>query len=64
MAEEKLLHWDMTPVYPNLESQEFEAGFEATIQDIKGMVELFDKYGIEKKDEVPLDEATISTWGF
>lgn len=62
MAEEQLLHWDMTPVYPNLESQEFEAGFEATIQDIEGMVELFDKYGIEKKDEVPLDEATLEAF--
>jgi pepF/M3 family oligoendopeptidase len=62
MADTKLPHWDMTVVYPDLESTEFEKGFDSAIIDIDGLVEIFDKFGIEKKDNVPLDEATLKAF--
>ncbi len=62
MADTKLPHWDMTVVYPDLESTEFEKGFDSAIIDIDGLVEVFDKFGIEKKNNVPLDEATLEAF--
>lgn len=62
MADTKLPHWDMTVVYPDLESAEFEKGFDSSIIDIDGLVEIFDKFGIEKKDNILLDEATLEAF--
>ena len=62
MTGEKLPHWDMTVVYPDLESKEFNEGFEAALQDIDRLVELFDQHGIEKRDSVPLDQASVEAF--
>ena len=54
-----LPHWDMTTVYPSLDSPEFEAGFRSVIGAIARMGELFDQHGIAKRQPAPLDEATV-----
>jgi pepF/M3 family oligoendopeptidase len=59
VSNQTLPHWDMTVVYPSLESPEFEAGFEETLAEIDRLVALFDEKDIAKKDHVPLDESTI-----
>ncbi|PLS80827.1 MAG: oligoendopeptidase F [Chloroflexi bacterium] len=41
-----LPHWDMTVVYPSLESPEFEQGFATVVQDIADLAQLFDEQGI------------------
>jgi pepF/M3 family oligoendopeptidase len=47
MAAEKLPaplpHWDMTPIFPDLLSPEFEAGFRHVSESIDGLTELFDR---------------------
>lgn len=62
MTEERLPHWDMSVVYPDLESKEFDSGFESALQDIDGLVALFDQYGIEKRDPKPLDDTSVEAF--
>ena len=64
MNESKSLlpRWDMTVVYPSLESVEFETGFQSAIQVIDQLVELFDEHGIGLQEPVQLDEATVTSF--
>ena len=62
MTELQLPHWDMTVVYSDLESKEFEEGFVSTLNDIDGLVALFNEHGIEKRDGLPLDDATVEAF--
>ncbi|MBF6614870.1 MAG: oligoendopeptidase F, partial [Chloroflexi bacterium] len=41
-----LPHWDMTVVYPSLESPEFDEGFRSVVEEISALSVLFDKYQI------------------
>ena len=41
-----LPRWDMTTIYPGLDSPEFEEGFAKTVQDIANLAHLFDRYNI------------------
>ncbi len=57
---ETLPRWDMTVVYPSLESPEFAAGFAATVAAIEGLARLFDELGIAKREQpAPLDETSV-----
>ncbi len=57
-----LPHWDMTVVYPSLESKEFQAGFQSVIAQIAELGKLFDENKIAKRDPAPLDDATIKSF--
>jgi len=57
-----LPHWDMTTVYPSLESPEFDAGFRSVIGAIARLGELFDRHGVAKRQPAPLDEATVQAF--
>ena len=54
-----LPHWDMSVVYPGLESSEFQAGFARVIQDISDLVQLFDAGHGEKQEHLATDDETI-----
>ena len=45
-----LPQWDMTVVYPGLDSPEFAAGFAALRQGVSDLGELFDRAGIGKTE--------------
>lgn len=61
MSESALPHWDMTPVYPGLDSPEFEAGFERTLQAVQDLVALFDAQDIARPAVPPVvDEALVA----
>ncbi len=60
MTNNALPHWDMTVVYPSLESAEFEQGVQAAIRSIDDLTALFDRDGIALRDPAPLDEATVA----
>jgi pepF/M3 family oligoendopeptidase len=62
MTEAQLPHWDMTVVYPELASKEFEEGFDSALNEIDGLVELFDKHGIEKREDVSLNDVTLEAF--
>ena len=55
-----LPRWDMTVVYPGLDSPEFAAGFDAVVADIARLGELFDAEGVGRREPAPLDEATVA----
>ena len=59
-----LPRWDMTVVYPGMESPEFERGFASVVQDIADLATLFDRYAIQKQPEMelPLNSQLISTF--
>ncbi|HZP82170.1 MAG TPA: M3 family oligoendopeptidase, partial [Chthonomonadaceae bacterium] len=55
-------HWDMTPVYPGLDSPEFAQGFRETMQAIADLGRLFDDAQIAARPSAPLDAATVQTF--
>ncbi|HUW10334.1 MAG TPA: oligoendopeptidase F, partial [Anaerolineae bacterium] len=57
-----LPRWDMSVVYPGLESVEFETGFQEAIQSIDRLVELFDQHGVGLQEAMELDDATVQSF--
>jgi oligoendopeptidase F len=57
-----LPHWDMSMVYPSLESPEFATGFAEAIEGIAALGHLFDELGIEERTPRPLDDATVQAF--
>ncbi len=57
-----LPHWDMTVVYPGLDSPEFDQGFAHFAQQVAGLVQLFDAHGIQAQPAQELTDATIQTF--
>ncbi|GAB4204514.1 MAG: M3 family oligoendopeptidase [Roseiflexaceae bacterium] len=55
-----LPHWDVSEIFPGLESPEFLAACDQNIQAIQDLTALFDANGIDKHDPAPLDEATVA----
>lgn len=53
-----LPHWDMTVIYPGLESREFEEGFRSVVRDIDGLAELFEEKGVKRGDNIVTDAST------
>ncbi len=60
MTNTTLPHWDMTAVYPSLDSAEFAAGFDSAVQAITDLEALFDQHGIAQRDATSLDQATVA----
>src|SRR5579883_715262 len=54
-----LPHWDMTVIYPGLESPEFAAGFRAVADEIAELAALFDRLGVARRAPAPLDDETV-----
>ncbi len=57
-----LPHWDMTPVYPGLESPEFAQGFSHVVQDIADLAHLFDTHHIMEQPPTSTDDGVIHTF--
>jgi pepF/M3 family oligoendopeptidase len=60
MTNSTLPHWDMTVIYPSLESAEFGEGLRAGIRAIDELAALFDQYGVAQRAPAPLDAATVA----
>src|SRR5688572_13997123 len=60
----QLPHWDMTVVYPALDSPEFEQGFDAVRDAIVALGDVFDRLGIAKHTDAPapVDAATVAAF--
>lgn len=56
---QRLPRWDMTSIYPSLESPEFEHGFDATVAAIAALADHFDGHGIDLPD-APLPAAAAA----
>ncbi|HLZ20931.1 MAG TPA: M3 family oligoendopeptidase [Ktedonobacterales bacterium] len=54
-----LPRWDLSGVFPSLESPEFAAGFASAVAAIDGLAALFDEEHIAAREPAPLDDATV-----
>lgn len=58
-----LPHWDMTVVYPSMDSQAFAEGFSSVVQHINDLAKLFDTHHIKKQTpSPPLDHDLIQSF--
>jgi oligoendopeptidase F len=57
-----LPRWDMSVVYPSMESPEFEQGFSSVVRDIADLAALFDTYAIQEQPSLALDSQLIATF--
>jgi pepF/M3 family oligoendopeptidase len=57
-----LPHWDMSVVYPGLDSPAFEQDFADALRELNETVALFDRLGIDTRAPSPLDDATVAAW--
>jgi oligoendopeptidase F len=57
-----LPHWDMTVVFPSLESQEFDQAFRSFADDVSNLAARFQEHGIGRREPQPTDDATVKTF--
>lgn len=52
--------WDMTVVFPSLESPEFQAEFDGVLQSIGSLADRFEEFGIGPRSQTDVDAQTVS----
>ena len=57
-ATDTLPHWDLSNVYPGLDSPEFRHGYESFLASVPRLVALFDRHAIGPGERRPLEERT------
>lgn len=57
-----LPHWDMTVIYPGLDSPEFNQGFAHFTEHVANLIQLFDSQQIQAQPRSELTDTTISTF--
>jgi pepF/M3 family oligoendopeptidase len=57
---EALPRWDLSVVYPGIDSPEFAAGFEETFRQVDDLVRLFDELTSDDQPPAPLSDVTVS----
>ena len=59
---QKLPHWDMSVIYPSLESPEFTQAFTSVVNDINDLSQLFDSYNIKEQPTLAVDASVVNTF--
>lgn len=62
MESNSLPHWDLSEIYPSLDSPEFEDGLAHLAARINALAELFDAHYIERIDNAVTDRKTVETF--
>ena len=57
-----LPHWDLSGVFPSLDSPEFRGGFTDVATRISALETRFEAEGVARRDPAPLDDRTIATF--
>jgi oligoendopeptidase F len=57
-----LPHWDMTTVFPSLESPEFIGAFEAVFAGIDQLGQLFDRHEVRRRDVGTVDTTFVAAY--
>lgn len=55
-----LPRWDMTPIFPGLDSPEFDRAREKLDRDVADLAAFFDAHGVDARPAAPLDNATVA----
>ncbi len=58
----QLPHWDLSEIFPALESAEFENGFAQVVSQINALAELFDTHHIARTEKAVTDATTVTTF--
>ena len=58
----RLPHWDMTTVFPSLDSSEFATAYDTLLKSIAELVALADAKGVRKTDGLAVDDASVATF--
>ncbi|MDQ2730708.1 MAG: M3 family oligoendopeptidase [Armatimonadota bacterium] len=53
MPDTDLPQWDMTTIFPSLESSEFTEAFDRATADIAALATLFDRYNVRRREPAP-----------
>ena len=56
-----LPQWDMSVIFPSLESPEFEQSLQGVVADLAALADLFDARRIDQQPAAPVDAAMIET---
>src|SRR5581483_11049576 len=59
---QSLPHWDMSVIYPGLDSPEFAQGFAQTTQDIANLALLFDEHHVTQQPAQAVDDRMIMVY--
>lgn len=54
----QLPHWDMTTIFPALDSAEFEQGFARAVERVNALAQLFDQHHVLRNPDAVTDETT------
>ncbi len=57
-----LPHWDMSDVYPGLQSPEFSQDFASVVQEIENLEQVFQKYQIGQQTQLTVDESLVQVF--
>lgn len=57
-----LPHWDMSVVYPGIESPEFAQDFTSLIEAIGELKSLFDRSGVDRRESIALDDDLVTAF--
>ncbi|NLI00970.1 MAG: M3 family oligoendopeptidase [Chthonomonadales bacterium] len=61
-ASQPLPRWDMTPIFPSLDSPEFRAAFESAVGDIGRLAERFDRLGVRRRASAGVDSEFVAAY--
>src|SRR2546427_5467093 len=57
-----LPRWDMTTIFPSLQSPEFTAAFEQVKQEVRALVPLFDAHQVQRRDSHAVDAPLVQAF--
>lgn len=58
-TQSQLPHWDMSVVFPGIESSEFRKEFDEVVEQISSLAALFDEHNISGDGARPVDDETV-----
>ena len=62
MSTQTLPAWDMTPIFPSLQSPEFETEFASALAAISDLAALFEQYRVNRRDTSAVDAEFVAQW--
>jgi oligoendopeptidase F len=61
-ATDVLPHWDLSRIYPGLDSEAFRAAFDRVVADTAALRAQYDEAGIRRRDDARVDAATVAAF--
>ncbi len=58
----ELPHWDMTPVFPGLDSPELGAAFDGVLAGMGELGALCDRHNVRRREALAVDDATVAAF--